>query len=256
MWQTIFIGAKNYTTSSGVVLSNGMKLRFGTNVTDTDTYGSKEFYVEGVGEAITLTDTADLITPESYADEVTELYDEVAYDQRPYAIAFYRPVDKDYITIKRDSLDQNAWSRYNRWFHRSVLEATASANGFTANLLEGDRAKRPIIEFDSGLALYNHGLVAKTSVALIDDKTTDVFSTLVNATGYIVDGVALADGMRVLFTADTDVLVKNKIYVVNFVTVGSSFCHSIDRSSRCHSHRWTVSICRVGHQQSRQNLFL
>jgi hypothetical protein len=150
------IGAKNYTTSAGVVLSNGMKLRFGTNVTDTATYGSREFYVEGVGEAITLTDVADLITPESYADEVTELYDAVPYDQRPYAIAFYRPVDKDYITIKRDSLDQNAWSRYNRWFHRSVLEATASANGFTANLLEGDRAKRPIIEFDSGLALYNH----------------------------------------------------------------------------------------------------
>jgi hypothetical protein len=72
------------------------------------------------------------------------------------------------------------------------IEATASANGYTANLLEGDRAKRPIIEFDSGLALYNHGLVAKTSVALIDDKTTDVFSTIVNATGYIVDGVALA----------------------------------------------------------------
>ena len=130
------VGAKNYTTSAGVTLSNGMKLRFGINVTDTATYGSREFYVEGVGEAITLTDTADLITPESYADEVTELYDEVAYDQRPYAIAFYRPVDKDYITIKRDSLDQNAWSRYNRWFHRSVLEATASANGFTANLLD------------------------------------------------------------------------------------------------------------------------
>ena len=216
------VGSKNYTTSAGVVVSNGMKLGFGTNVTDTATYGSREFYVEGVGEAITLTDVADLITPESYADEVTELYDAVPYDQRPYAIAFYRPVDKDYITIKRDSLDQNAWSRYNRWFHRSVLEATASANGFTANLLEEDRAKRPIIEFDSGLALYNHGLVAKTSVALVDTVTTDVFTDVVNKTGYFVDGVALADGMRVLFTADTDTLVKNKIYTVNFVTVGSS----------------------------------
>jgi len=211
------IGAKNYTTSSSVALSNGMKIKFGTNVVDTTNYGSKEFYVDGVGDSISLTDVADLITPESYADEVTELYDTVAYDQRPYAVAFYRPVDKDYITIKRDSLDQNAWSRYNRWFHRSVLETTATANGYTADLLESDRAKRPIIEFDSGLALYNHGLEAKTSIALIDTVTTDVFSTVVNTAGYIVDGVSLSDGMRVLFTADTDVLVKNKIYKVNFV---------------------------------------
>ncbi len=216
------IGAKNYTTSSGVALSNGMKVKFGTNVQDVTNYSGKEFYVEGVGEKITLTDTASLIVPESYSTESTELYDEVAYDQRPYSIAFYRPVTKDYITIKRDSIDQNAWSRYNRWFHRSVLEATATANGFTASLAEEDRAKRPIIEFDSGLALYNHGLQAKTSVALIDTLTTDVFSSVVNSTGYIVDGVSLAEGMRVLFTADTDTLVKNKIFKVSFHTVDDS----------------------------------
>ena len=215
-------GAKNYTTSSGVALSNGMKVKFGTNVQDVTNYSGKEFYVEGVGEKITLTDTAGLIVPESYSTESTELYDEVAYDQRPYSIAFYRPVTKDYIAIKRDSIDQNAWSRYNRWFHRSVLEATATANGFTASLAEEDRAKRPIIEFDSGLALYNHGLQAKTSVALIDTLTTDVFSSVVNSTGYIVDGVSLAEGMRILFTADTDTLVKNKIYKVSFHTVDDS----------------------------------
>ena len=178
--------------------------------------------MEGVGDSITLTDSADLITPESYATETTETYDSVPYDDRPYQISFYRPVDKDYITINRSSIDQNAWSRYNRWYHKSVLETTATANGTTANLLEEDRAKRPIIEFDSGLALYNHGTVAKKSVTLVDTVTTDVFSNVVNKTGYIVDGVSLAEGMRVLFTADTDTLVKNRIYVVNFVTVGSS----------------------------------
>ena len=145
------LGAKNYTTSSGVGLSNGMKIKFGSNVTDTATYSAKEFYVEGVGEAITFTSTSDLITPESYSTETSETYDDVAYDARPYAIAFYRPETKDYITIKRDSLDQNAWSRYNRWFHKSVIEATATANGYTADLLEDDRAKRPIIEFDLSL---------------------------------------------------------------------------------------------------------
>ena len=216
------LAAKNYTSASGVVFSNGMKIKFGYNVTDTATYSGKEFYIEGVGNSITLTDTADLIVPESYSEETTTLYDSIPYDDRPYSISFYRPVTPDYITIKKDSLDRNAWSRYNRWTHRAVIEATGVANGYTPELREEDRAKRPIIEFDSGLALYDHGVIAKQSVALIDTVTTDVFSTIVNSTGYIVDGISLVDGMRVLFTADTDSLVKNKIYTVNFVTVGSN----------------------------------
>jgi hypothetical protein len=225
------VGARNYTSGSGVQFSNGMKIRFGSNVTDTTTYASKQFYIEGVGDSITLTNVEDLIVPESYSEETTTLYDEASYDSRPYSISFYRPTNPDYITIKRDSLDRNAWSRYNRWFHRAVIEATADANGYTANLLEEDRAKRPIIEFDSGLALYDHGTVAKTSVALIDTVTTDVMSTVPNTTGYIVDGISLVDGMRVLFTADTDTLVKNKIYVVNFVTVGSQSVISLTEAT-------------------------
>jgi hypothetical protein len=141
-----------------------MKVKFTTGQLATDSaYLNKEYYVEGVGEAITLTDVENLITPASYATESTIAYDSVEFDSRPYAKAYYTPDTKDYITIKRDSLDQNAWSRYNRWFHKSVIEETARINGFTATLDEGDRAKRPIIEFDSGLALYNHGTVAKTS---------------------------------------------------------------------------------------------
>ena len=225
------IGARNYTSGSGVQFSNGMKIKFGSNVTDGITYAGRQFYVEGVGDRITLTNIDELIVPESYSEETTTPYDEEAYDSRPYSISFYRPTDTDYITIKRDSIDRNAWSRYNRWFHRAVLEATATANGFTANLLEEHRAKRPIIEFDSGLQLYNHGRVAKTSVALIDTVTTDVFSTIPNTTGFIVDGVGLVDGMRVLFTADTDTLVKNKIYTVNFVTVGSNSVISLTEAN-------------------------
>jgi hypothetical protein len=183
---------KNYSLRT-LNLSNGMKIKFGSNVTDETTYKDKEFYVEGVGDAITLTNVENLITPESYATETTILYDSVAYDSRPYAKAFYRPETKDYITIKRDSRDQNAWSRYNRWFHRSVIETISSINGYTPVLNETDRAKRPIIEFDSGLALYNHGTVAKNSVTLVDTVTTDAFSTVVGSTGYIIDGLSLSD---------------------------------------------------------------
>ena len=214
------IGAKNYSLRT-LDLSNGMKVKFKNSLVAT-AYQDKEYYVEGVGDAITLSDVEDLITPGSYATETTIQYDSVGYDSRPYAKAFYTPESKDYITIKRDSRDQNAWSRYNRWFHRSVIEETARIGGYTPVLDEDDRAKRPIIEFDSGLALYNHGTVAKRSVTLYDTVTTDAFSEVVKQTGYIVDGLTLADGMRVVFAADTDPTVKDKIYDVNFVTAGDS----------------------------------
>ena len=214
------VGVKNYSLRT-LDVSNGMKIKF-TNSLVATAYQDKEYYVEGVGEAITLTDVEDLITPGTYATESTILYDQAGYDSRPYAKSYYTPENKDYITIKRDSRDQNAWSRYNRWFHKSIIEETAKFSGFTAPLDEDDRAKRPIIEFDSGLALYNHGTVAKKSVTLYDTVTTDAFSTVVKQTGYIVDSIALADGMRIVFAADTDPLVKNKIYDVNFVTAGDS----------------------------------
>ena len=209
------IGCKNYSLRT-LDLSNGMKISF-ANTNVTSAYQDREYYVEGVGHCITLTDTDDLITPETYATETTILYDTTAFDSRPYAKAFYRPETKDYITIKRDSPDRNAWSRYNRWTHRAVIEEVARIGGYTPVLKEEDRAKRPIIEFDSGIELFDHGTSAKRSVTLIDDVTTDVFSTVVNKTGYIVDGLALEDEMRVLFTADTDPTVKNKIYKVKFV---------------------------------------
>jgi hypothetical protein len=211
-------GTKNYTLASGTALSNGMKIQFPSNVTNKD-YANKQFYVEGVGTSITLTKTTDLIVSGTYAEESTEPYDGVSYADRPYSVSSYRPVEKDYITIKRDSVDGNAWSAYNRWFHKATIESTATALGYTPNLLETDRAKRPIIEFDSGLSLYNHGTVSKPPVTLVDDITTDVFSKLVNQSGYIVDGVPLREGMRLLVLADSDPLVNNRVYLVNFVSV-------------------------------------
>ena len=218
--QDDIIGVKNYSLRT-LDLSNGMKVSFADDVVN-DTYKNKQYYVEGVGESITLTDIDDLIAPGTYSEEATVPYDAVGYDTRPYARAVYNPKNKDYITIKRDSRDQNAWSRYNRWFHRSVIEETARISGFTPVLNEDDRAKRPIIEFDSGLELYNHGTVAKRSVTLYDTVTTDAFSSVVKQTGYIVDGLALADGMRIVFANDTDPLVKGVIYNVNFVNAGDS----------------------------------
>jgi hypothetical protein len=195
------VGVKNYKLRT-LEFSNGMKIKF-TSSKVPAAYRNKEYYVEGVGDAITLTDTTVLATPESYATDGS-------------------PVDKDYITIKRDSLDHNAWSRYNRWFHRSVIEKASQVNGTSTVLDETDRAKRPIIEFDSGLSLYNSGTVAKNPVDLFDTTTRDAFSQVSGQFGYFCDETAITDGMRIIFSADTDPLVRSKIYVANFVDAGDS----------------------------------
>ncbi len=57
---------------------------------------------------------------------------------------------------------------------------------------------------------------------MFDTVTTDAFSNVVNTPGYIIDGVTLENDMRVIFSADTDPIVKNKIYTVNFVTAADS----------------------------------
>ena len=91
-------------------------------------------------------------------------------------------------------------------------------NNYAIPISENQRAKRPIIEFAPGLKLYNFGTQSKSDVDLIDTFTTDVFSTIEGSLGYNIDGIDLTQGMRILFAADTDLLVKGKIYKVNFIT--------------------------------------
>ena len=71
------IGVKNYSLRT-LDLSNGMKIKFKNSLVGTN-YQDKEYYVEGVGDAITLTDVEDLITPGSYATESTVLVPRAKY---------------------------------------------------------------------------------------------------------------------------------------------------------------------------------
>ena len=211
------LGKKTYTTSAGFALSNGMKLYFQGDVTP-GIYATGEWYVEGVGEKIVLINTNDLEIPAAYSENLEVPFDTEGFDTLPYADASSYAGDKDYIVVNRASRDRNAWTRYNRWFHREVIEASAVINGTEVEVDQSQRAKRPIIEFEAGLKLYNFGTFAKTDIDLIDDFTSDVFSTIEGSIGYNVDGVDLSEGMRVLFTADPDSFVTNKIYEVTFVT--------------------------------------
>ena len=211
------IGKSTYLSSNGVEFSNGLVIEFRGNVTPSK-YASDTWLVEGVGSAITLTRFNDLIVPVLTADVPEVLFDNEGFDSQPFDDATNYPTYKDYITVARDSIDFNPWSRYNRWFHRSVLEYAYTARGQDFPATETARAKRPIIEFSANLQLFNHGTVAKQTVDYIDTFTTDVFSIIEGSTGYNVDGEFLFEGARILVVADRDNLANNKIYEVKFIT--------------------------------------
>jgi len=210
------IGKKTYKSSNGIEFSNGMIVEFIGQVLP-EKYSTGIWLVEGVGSSITLTKFTDLIVPVLSSKVPEVLFDNSGFDTDPFDDASEYPGDKDYITINRSSPDLNPWSRYNRWFHRSVLELSHKLNSSDFDSIETLRAKRPILEFHAGLQLFNHGKFAKQTVDYIDTFTDDIFSKIEGSKGYNIDGEDLFEGARILVIADKDSLANNKIYRVEFI---------------------------------------
>jgi hypothetical protein len=211
------LGKKTYSTADGVALSNGMKIFFQGRVSPEE-YSQGNWYVEGVGSAIKLIKETDLITPAPYSSNTDIEFDNENFDSQGFDVSNDLPSSKDYILINRSSKDRNPWSRYNRWFHKDVIDLSYQQLNLPTVLDQSARATRPIIEFQADINLWNFGRLAKKSVTLVDTFTEDVFSTIEGSRGYNVDGIDLIEGMRVLFTADTDQRVVGRIFKVAFVT--------------------------------------
>jgi len=213
---TDLIGKKTFTLPNGTSLSNGMKVSF-VGETIPESYKTGQYYVEGVGDSISLVSESilELISP--YTTPQSILFDNDPFDSVPFGDSTSFAGKKDYIVINRKSSDRNPWSRYNRWFHKDVIETSAKYNGKIASIDQTARAVRPIIEFEPNIKLYNFGTKAIADVDLIDTYTKDVFSKIEGQLGYNIDGIDVAQGQRILFPADTDIRVKNKIYKVDFL---------------------------------------
>lgn len=203
------IGKTAYPSPNGVTFTNGLKIRFDDSVVPAS-YQNNEYYVEGVGRSIKLVKASDLVTPEAYAAS---------------GIAI-----PDYITVNRDSIDSNAWSRSNRWFHVDVINAAAAYNKTVALPDQTLRAQRPIIEFEGHLQLFNTGRVAKAPVDLlvnggvITDAMNLVEGALIgDAASITINGVTFASNYRVVFADDFDPSVRNSIYVVRVIDVTGNF---------------------------------
>ena len=124
---TDILGKLQYTSGNGIKFTNGLKVEFQNNVTPVK-YQTGQYYVQGVGTGIQLLSVSDMIAPEIASGATYIPYDTVAYDIGNYDSGLYIPVTPDYITIARNSIDRNAWSRSNRWFHIDVINATATYN--------------------------------------------------------------------------------------------------------------------------------
>jgi len=211
------LGMPSYTSPNGIKFTNGMKVRFNEFVSPA-TYADNEYYVEGVGEAITLTAVTSLVTPEDYVINALEPWDSTGFDTTGYEGGNDSPTVKDYITINRASIDLNPWSRSNRWFHIDVLREAAAQGGFELLLESDSRANRPIIEFNANLKLFNFGLVGVAPIDLQDTTETDALSNVHGSLAPLeIDGIDVKEGMRVVFLNDEDPVVRKTIYTVGFI---------------------------------------
>ena len=212
------IGKKQYNSPNGVTFTNGLIVQFRGNVVP-ESYANNEYYVEGVGDAIVLVPVVDMVTPETYTKSLYVGFDVTAFDIGNYDISSNIPAEPDYITINRASVSRNAWSRSNRWFHRQVLEESAYYNNSTPLLDLAARARRPILEFNAGIKLFDFGTKGKMPIDVIDFTIKDAFSDVNGVlNNYVIDGYTLVTGSLVVFAADTDPNVRNKIYQVELIT--------------------------------------
>jgi len=175
--QRDILGKINYTSPTGVKFTNGLKVSFSENVSPKQ-YNTGTYYVEGVGTSITLISAEDLNVYEPFADSIYTIYDNNSFDVDKFGGQVNMPINKDYITISRNSINRNAWSRGNRWFHIDVLKATATYVAGEVVLAalnnKDNRADRPIIEFYPNIKLLNQGTVGIGSVNFVDVTSTNI----------------------------------------------------------------------------------
>ena len=187
---TTIVGNPNYTSLGGVVFTNGLKVAFSGGIIPAS-YLQGEYYVEGVGTAIELVPVDSLVCPEGFTEGKYVPWDTTGWDFGNYDIDLFIPVLPDYITIARNSISKNAWSRSNRWFHIEVINATAKYNNnsniITQYAQAANKAQRPIIEFYPNLKLFNSGTVGKKTVDFYDTKTTDALSTVPMSRAFFPD---------------------------------------------------------------------
>ena len=130
--------------------------------------------------------------------------------------------NKDYIVMARGATDKNAWSRGNKWFHKDVITATAKYNSEVISVDDNLRAVRPIIQYNCGLHLYNHGTTGISGISYIDTITTDAMSTVHGSAGSYVDGGELTPLENIIFLKDNDLQTRKNLWAVGWRDINAN----------------------------------
>ncbi len=181
--ETDIIGKEGYISPSGVSLTNGMLVSFNGSVYPSK-YSSDMYFVEGVGSSIDLVPFSNLVTPELDYTNAGVPFDSEPFDILGFDQKLNYPTVPDYITIKRNSVDGNPWSRSNRWVHVDVLRQVSTINNVPFVLDSSMNAKRPIIEFEKNIKLYNYGLNYVPNLNFFDFTVTDALTQIEGSVGF------------------------------------------------------------------------
>ncbi|VVC05064.1 FG-GAP repeat protein [uncultured archaeon] len=188
------LGQESYIDINEISLMDGMIVSF-----PNDSIYTSQYIVEGVGKEITLVPTSNIIIPD-------------------YSTA--QNIPADYITIARNAIDLNSWSRSNLWIHKDTLSyilSTLSAQNVQVDTPDSfDVAERPIIEY-TPLILYNSGKIGISTSTYFDNSTPDAFYIVQGKTNFEVDNYQLNTGDSVIFNADHDKNIRSNIYDINFI---------------------------------------
>jgi len=206
-------------TVSDMIGAGAVALSTATGLMTAVSVNYREYYVAGVGTEINLIPVTELNLYEPYVTDAND------------STVIREPATPDYITIDRNSMSRNPWSRSNRWFHVDVINATAAYNNTVPILDNNRRAKRPILQFRPNIRLFNMAPECVEPVDIIDFVVADAFGTVQGSTGYTVDGYELVNGSRIIFAADTDAEVRNKIWLVEFIIPNSATLITADNLS-------------------------
>jgi hypothetical protein len=178
-----FVTIVDDLTGNSLNLQTGMIVYFTGTLAEptyltTDLDAPALFYVSGVGDYISLTRTTnvDHRIPNSYLKK--RLWDKsessleppaIYWDSEQWDSSYIKTSEPEYVTQEKYTSNTNNWQAIDHWYHISVIRAVATFNGMLVEQIAtaANKAKRPIINFYSGVKLYNWPNNTKAEVAAL-----------------------------------------------------------------------------------------
>ena len=185
---------------NSVELFNGLKIKFiGYDAAIAD----NTYLVTGVGTSISFKLLTDASGRKFFTDTTPYSFSIESVAQ-PHTI-------KDYIVIDASDNISSSWSRANHWIHKDsvlYLQTLDTSLVISTVITNENRAKRPIIQFDSLMHMTDHGYANYSSDSVFKGQVDYVLSSLV-ATG-IPSGSRIATGNGIYIKVASDTLTESE----------------------------------------------